>query len=160
MRKANISEISEDRTDSPAGKFCTIDRDLNAAVGSDFRSMDLMKRWPFAVELTRIPAGKANYPFHSHANQFEFYLIVSGTATVRDQNGETEVIAGDFFMFSPGEPHQIINRGADDVTYYCVADNPLSDHVYYPDSDKWGMRTPAKRGVIKGESVDYYLGEE
>jgi len=159
MLKANISEIPEDKSESPKGKYVTIDRDLNAAVGSDFRSTDLLKRWPFAIELTRIPVGKTNYPLHSHASQFEFYLIVSGTATVRHKDGETTAVAGDFFMFSPGEPHQMINKGTEDVTYYCVADNPLSEHVYYPDSDKFGMRSP-KIQVIKGERAEYYLGEE
>ncbi len=159
MRKANIHEIPEERSDSPKGKYATIDRDLNAALGSDFRSMDMMKRWPFAVELTRVPAGKANYPFHCHASMFEFYLIVSGTAIVRDKDGETTAVAGDFFMFGPNEPHQIINRSTEDVTYYCVADNPFSDHTYYPDSGKHSIRVP-QRGIIKGESLEYFTGEE
>ena len=30
MLKANISDIPEERTDSPNGRFCTVDRDLNA----------------------------------------------------------------------------------------------------------------------------------
>ena len=137
-----------------------VDRDLNLALGSDFTSTDLLKRWPFAVEVTRVPAGKTNYPFHSHANQFEFYLIISGTATVRDKDGETTAVPGDFFMFGPGEPHQIRNDGTEDLTYYTVADNPLSDHVHYPDSDKWAVRTP-KRQLVKGQaSADYFEGEE
>jgi uncharacterized cupin superfamily protein len=160
MRKANISEIPENRADSPTGKFCSIDRDLNEAIGGDFRSMDLTKRWPFAVELTRLPAGKANYPFHSHSTQYEFYIIVSGTATVRYKDGQTEAVAGDFFMFGPGEPHQLINNGTDDMTYYCIADNPVGDHGYYPDSDKYIVRLPEPRQLIKGTRVEYYHGED
>jgi hypothetical protein len=29
-----------------------------------------------------------------------------------------------------------------------------------PDSDKWIVRVPEKRQVIKGEKVDYYTGED
>jgi uncharacterized cupin superfamily protein len=160
MRKANLSEIPEEKSGSPSGKFCTIDKPLNQAIGGDSRSMDLTTRWPFDVELSKIPPGAANYPFHSHSNSYEYYIILSGTPTVRHKNGETEAVAGDFFIFKPGEPHQMINRTASDVTYYCIADNPISDHVYYPDSDKYAVRIPEPRQVIKGERVEYYLGED
>ncbi len=155
MLKANISAVPEEESASPSGTFCTIDKPLNEAIGGDPKAMDLTKRWPFAVELTRIPPSAANYPYHSHAVQYEFYLIVSGTATVRHKDGETEATAGDFFMFPPGEPHQMINRSTEDVRYYCVADNPIHDHVYYPDSDKWIVGLEGKRQVIKGKHVDY-----
>jgi len=160
MLKANVSKIPEEKSVSPTGKFCSNDRDLNAAIGGDWRSMDLTKRWPFAVEMTTIPAGKANYPFHSHSTQYEFYLIVSGDAIVRHKDGQTEAAAGDFFMFGPGEPHQILAGSADDVTYYCVADNPINDHAYYPDSDKYLVRLPGPRQLVKGQPVDYYSGED
>ncbi|HEY1609362.1 MAG TPA: cupin domain-containing protein, partial [Paraburkholderia sp.] len=158
MRKANLADIHEEKSGSPSGKFCTFDKPLNEAIGGDPRSNDLRKRWPFAVELTRIPPGARNYPFHSHSAQYEFYIIVSGLATVRDRNGETEAKPGDFFMFAPGEPHQLINNTKLDVTYYSIADNPVNDHGYYPDSDKWIVRIPESRQIIKGERVDYYHG--
>jgi uncharacterized cupin superfamily protein len=160
MRKANISEIAEEKSGSPSGKFCTIDKPLNEAIGGDSRSMDLTKRWPFDVELSRIPPGAANYPYHAHSTQWEFYIIVSGAVTVRHKDGTTESKAGDFFMFGPNEPHQLINKGTIDVAYYCIADNPIADHAYYPDSAKWLVRVPEKRLIIKGDSVDYYAGED
>ena len=161
MRKANISEIPEEPSASPGGKFATFDRPLNEAIGGDWKSMDLTKRWPFAVELTRIPAGKANYPYHSHASQYEFYIIVSGTAIVRHKDGQTEAKPGDFFMFGPTEPHQISASSDGDVTYYSIADNPINEHAYYPDSDKYLVRMPLPRQLIKGgNQVEYYHGEE
>jgi uncharacterized cupin superfamily protein len=160
MRIANIADIKEEKSGSPSGKFCTIDRPLNEAIGGDSRSTDLNKRWPFDVELTRIPAGATNYPFHSHANLYEFYLIVSGRPTVRHKDGTTEAKPGDFFMCEPGEPHHMINNTSEDVLYYCIADNPTNDHVYYNDSDKWLVRIPQKRMLIRGKQVeDYYDGE-
>ena len=161
MRKTNIADIPEESTKSPSGKFHVIDKPLNDALGGDSRSMDLTKRWPFDVELTRLPSGAANYPFHAHAVAHEFYLVVSGRAIVRHKDGETEVGPGDCFIFLPGEPHQMVNRSASDVVYYCVTDNPLNDHAYYPDSDKWIVRVPESRLFLQGaRKVDYYAGED
>jgi len=160
MRKANLADIHEEESASPSGKFHTFDKPMNEAIGGDPRSMDLLKRWPFAVELTRIPPGATNYPFHMHSNQWEFYIIVSGVATVRHANGNTKAKPGDFFMFAPGEPHQMVNNSKADVTYYSIADNPVSDHAYYPNSNKWLLRIPEKRLLIKGERVSYYTAED
>jgi uncharacterized cupin superfamily protein len=160
MRKANLADIHEEKSGSPSGKFCTYDKPLNEALGGDYRSTDLMKRWPFAVELTRIPPGARNYPFHEHSNQYEFYIIVSGVGTLRHREGTSKVKPGDFFMCKPGDEHQLINDSKADLTYYCIADNPLSDHAYYPDSGKWLVRVPESRQIIKGEKVDYYHGED
>lgn len=160
MRKVNIADITEEKSGSPSGKFTTYDRPLNDALGADSRSMDLNKRWPFDVELTRVPPGAHNYPFHTHSNLYEFYIIISGTPTVRHKDGTTEAKAGDAFMFIPGEPHHMINNSTEDVVYYCIADNPLNDHVYYNDSDKWLVRVPEKRQLIRGTPFqEYYDGE-
>ena len=42
---------------------------------------------------------------------------------------------------------------------FCVADNPIGESAYYPDSDKWAVRSPVRR-LIRSEPVDYYDGEE
>jgi uncharacterized cupin superfamily protein len=159
MRKANLSDLPAESWESPRGKFKSWGKSLNDAVGGDSRSMDLTKRWPFEVELAGIPPGKANCPFHSHAVQYEFYIVVAGTLTVRDKDGETEAKPGDFFMFGPGEAHQLINRTAEDVSYYCIADNPLGDTCHYPDSNKWTVRLPQPQ-VLKGEQAEYFEGED
>src|SRR6202012_2435942 len=61
-RKANLADIPEEESVSPPGKFHTFDKPMNEAIGGDPRSNDLTKRWPFAVELTRLPAGASNCP--------------------------------------------------------------------------------------------------
>jgi uncharacterized cupin superfamily protein len=87
------------------------------------------------------------------------YLVVSGNGTVRDKNGETKVVAGDAFIFGPDEPHQIINSGNVDLVYYVIADNPIGESGYYPDSNKWLVRSPERR-LLRSESLDYFDGEE
>ena len=74
-------------------------------------STNLMERHPFDVEIMRLTPGTVPYPYHSHSAQWEFYHIISGPGTVRHQDGNTPVVAGDAFLFKPGEPHQIVNDG-------------------------------------------------
>lgn len=42
---------------------------------------------------------------------------------------------------------------------YVVAENPLGECCYLPDSQKWGVRLP-KHKFIRSDSLDYYDGEE
>jgi hypothetical protein len=43
-----------------------------------------------------------------------------------------------------------------------IADNPIGESAYYPDSKKWkaNKTSPADRVVIKGPETDYFDGEE
>ena len=107
----------------------------------------------------RIPPGKSYCPYHAHGAETELYLVVSGRGKVRDKDGLTEVSAGDSFFFNPGEAHQLTNSGANDFTYYVIADNPRGDSCHYPDSGKWVVRSPERR-LIRSEALDYHDGEE
>jgi uncharacterized cupin superfamily protein len=160
MRKANIADTPKEAWQSPSGKFKCWSKAMNDALGGDSRSMDLTKRWPFDVEISGIAPGSANCPYHSHSNQYEFYLIVSGQGVVRHRDGETEIGPGDYFMFGPNEPHQLINRSTEEMVYHCIADNPIGDHWYYPDSEKWGVSLPERQYLQGGRKIDYYEGED
>ncbi len=133
--------------------------EISVALGRDPTSTDLDLRHPFDVELARVPPGKVPYPYHSHSAQWEFYHVVSGTGSVRHDEGVTAIEAGDAFLFKPGQAHQIVNDGADDLVFYCVADNPIGESCHYPDSEKWLVRSPQRR-IMRSESLDYFDGEE
>ncbi len=162
MKKVNVNEIKEDPWQSPKGNYAVTFTGIAEALGRDPSSLDLAKRWPFDVELNRVPPGKPNFPYHAHSAQWEFYLIVSGNGSVRHEDGKIDVVAGDAFVFGPNEAHQITNTGDIDLVYYVIADNPIGESGYYPDSGKWKVnRTSATdRVVIKGKEVDYFDGEE
>src|SRR5260370_17392812 len=68
---------------------------------------------------------------------------------------------GDAFIFAPNEPHQITNSGEEDLLYYVVADNPIGESAYYPDSGKWKVnKSPsADRVLVKGKRPNYFDGE-
>ena len=159
MRKINVNDIPEDSWSSPKGKFEGSGRGISQALGREPLSMNLMERHPFDVEILRVAPGKTPYPYHSHSAQWEFYHVISGSGIVRHLDGTTAVEAGDAFIFTPGQPHQFTNTGADDFVVYVVADNPIGESTHYPDSNKWAVRSPERR-LLRSEGLDYYDGEE
>ncbi len=169
MHKVNISDVKENPWQSPKGKYAVAFKGISEALGrgrereSGHRiSGDAPERPPFDLEWNRMPPGKPNFPFHAHSAQWEMYLIVSGKASVRHEDGATEAGPGDAFIFGPNEPHQITNSGDVDLIYYVIADNPVGESGYYPDSKKWKVNktSQADRVVIKGHEADYFDGEE
>ena len=160
MKKVNVADIPELVWRSPTGKFVEHGRMVSEALGRERSSLDLRTRHPFDVEIARVPARTAFWPYHSHSAQWEFYIIISGNGTVRDEGGKTEVRAGDAFVFPPGEAHQIINTGATDLVFYIIADNPVGDTCHYPDSGKWSVFQGKDRVVLKGDPADYFDGED
>jgi uncharacterized cupin superfamily protein len=162
MRKVNINEIKEEAWQSPGGKYAVSFKGISEALGREPASLDLSKRHPLDLEWNRVPPGKSNFPYHAHSAQWELYLIVSGEGKVRDKDGTTEVVAGDAFIFGPDQPHQLNNSGEEDLVYYVIADNPIGESAFYPDSGKWKVNksSAADRVVIKGPETDYFEGEE
>lgn len=159
MKKVNTREVKEETWTSPKGKFASNDREISRALGRVPTSTDLNLRHPFDVEICRIPPGKAVCPYHSHSAQWEFYHVIEGSGQVRDESGLTDIEPGDAFLFRPDEPHQIINHSQADLILYLVADNPLGETCYYPDSKKWLVRSPERR-LLRSEPLEYLDGEE
>jgi uncharacterized cupin superfamily protein len=162
VHKVNINEVKEEAWRSPGGKYAVSFKGISEALGRVPTSLDLSKRHPFDLEWNRVPAGKINFPYHAHSAQWELYLIISGEGTVRHKDGINDVMAGDAFIFGPNEPHQLIASGQQELLYYVIADNPIGESSYYPDSGKWKVnKSSAKdRPVIKGQETDYFEGEE
>jgi len=160
MLKVNTKNLEEITWSSPKGKFVGSGKQVSEALGRKPASTDLKERHPFDVELARIPPSIKVFPYHSHSAQWEFYHVVSGKGSVRHEGGTTLVEAGDAFIFKPGEAHQLVNESdTEDLVYYCVADNPIGESCFYPDSGKWLVRSPERR-LIRSGAIDYFDGEE
>ena len=161
MKKINLRDIPEEERVSPKGKYHKHVKDISVALGRDPKSLDLDKRHPFDLGQVRVPPGKSYCPYHVESAQWEMYLVVSGRGSVRDSAGTSEVTAGDVFLFKPGEAHQLSCAGDEDFVYYVIADNPINDSCYYPDSQKWlALKEGDEIVVLKGSETDYYDGEE
>lgn len=50
-------------------------------------------------------------------------------------------------------------RTQNQLTFPVVSDNPLGESCYYPDSQKWLVRSPERR-LMRSDALDYYDGEE
>src|SRR5579871_641369 len=153
MHKVNTNKITEDTWSSPKGKYAGGGKEVSEELGRKPRSTDLNERHPFDVEICRIPPGKSAYPYHAHSAQWEFYHVISGTGYVRHDGGTAPVVAADACLFKPGEAHQFFNDGAVDLVIYVVADNPIGEAWYYPDSNKWGVPIPERR-ALRSEPLD------
>ncbi len=159
MRIVNTNDMDELAWSSPKGTFGGFGKQVSEALGRNPTSTDLLERHPFDVEIARIPPGKIHSPYHSHSAQWEFYHVISGTGKLRHEGGTTAIGPGDAFLCKPGDAHALSNDGTADLVLYVVADNPIGESHYYPDSDKWGVGTPARR-LIRSEPLDYFDGEE
>ena len=85
--------------------------------------------------------------------------MIVGNVSVRHPKGTTAIETGDAFIFQPGEPHQLINDGTQDLVLYVVADDPVGESCHYPDSNKWLVRSPG-RTFLRSDTLEYYSGEE
>jgi len=143
---------------SPKGKFKGTSKELSIALGALRNTPVGLGGHPFDLELNKLAPGECGCPFHSHAAQTELFLILTGSGLVRAGSETFKVQADDVILHPPGEPHQLTNAGETDLVFLLVADNPIVDIYYYPDSDKWGHRTPRK--FFRATDTDYWDNEE
>lgn len=158
MKKVNLNKIKWVERKSPRGAYHKFRRDIAHAFKSAGAGPKFSGEPPFEVELIRLPPGAKNFPFHSHAAEWEFYLIVAGSGKIRAGKITRALEPGDCVMHPPGEPHQIINTGKTDLLYYVVANNSVADVYHYPDSNKWGLSFYDK--VFRINEVNYFDREE
>jgi uncharacterized cupin superfamily protein len=158
MKRILLDDVPWFEWSSPSGKFHGAGKQISEALGAAVNAPLSAGGHPFDLELGRLPPGKSGCSFHSHSAQWELFLILSGQGTVRYGSHSRDIRAGEAVMHPPGEPHQLINTGAAELTYYLVADNPLTEFWHSPDSNKWGHRPG---GVwFRREEVGYWIDED
>ena len=157
-RKRHLDDLAWEFWASPKKKYRAAFAQLSESLGAKRNTPTGLGGHPFDLELGKLAPGECGCPFHSHATQWEFYVFLSGTATVRTLEGTRTFATGDVVLHPPGEAHQFTNTGADELLYLLIADNPPHDVFHYPDSNKWGFRSPRK--FFRTTDADYWDGEE
>lgn len=118
--------------------------------------------------LTELPPGKAQCPFHAHRAEEEMFLILEGEGELRFGNQRYRVRKHDVIACPTGGPevaHQIINTGSTTMRYLALSNTAAVEVCEYPDSNKIGVfadapGTPGLRGLHRAAAaVDYYDGE-
>ena len=109
--------------------------------------------------------GKRAWPYHLHYAEEELFVVLEGQGTLRDDDEEFPVRAGDMILTppSPGTAHQIINTSMRQLRYLALSAKRRPEVCYYPDSGKYGAYFGEGREdafIATGESaVDYWLDE-
>jgi uncharacterized cupin superfamily protein len=123
------------------------------------------------ANVTRVPPGKAAFPFHHHYSNEEHFFVLSGSGVLRHGADVHHVTKHDYIVSLPGGPeraHQLINTGLEDLVYLAISTNVVADVCGYPDSGKTGVRTapfdePNSRFLIPDackDSVGYWELED
>lgn len=119
--------------------------------------------------LTELPPGKAQCPFHSHHAEEEMFFILEGEGELRFGDQRYPIRQHDVIACPTGGAevaHQIINTGATTMRYLALSNIADVEACEYPDSRKVlvvagergrrGLRHMTRRGA----EVDYYDGEK
>lgn len=89
--------------------------------------------------LTVLPPGKVQCPFHSHHGEEEMFLILEGEGELRFGERRYPIRALDVIACPPGGPevaHQIVNTGTATMRYLALSNRVEVDACEYPDSRK------------------------
>ena len=119
--------------------------------------------------LTVLPPGKVQCPFHSHHAEEEMFLILDGEGELRFGAERYPLRRHDVIACPPGGSevaHQIVNTGTVDMRYLALSTLAEVEVCEYPDSRKLLVVTgkpgePGLRKMVRAElTVDYYDREE
>lgn len=130
---------------------------------------DLIGAKKLGYNLTVLPPGKAQCPFHSHHGEEEMFFILEGVGELRFGEARHQIRAGDVIACPCGGAevaHQIINTGVVDMRYLAISTVSEMEICEYPDSQKISAvagRRGARiiRKLFRSEAeVDYYDREK
>ena len=115
--------------------------------------------------LTEVPPGKSQCPFHSHRAEEEMFLILDGNGELRFGSQTYKIRKHDVIACPTGGPstaHQIVNTGTTTLRYLSVSSISDVEVCEYPDSNKIGIfadgsETSRLRATFRAEAtVEYY----
>lgn len=109
----NLSEVEFDDVEEN-GRYTSRRARFSAAIGAR----------KLGYNLTELPPGKAQSPFHSHRAEEEMFLILEGEGELRFGNERYSVRKHDVIACPTGGPevaHQIINTGSTTMRYLALS---------------------------------------
>lgn len=114
--------------------------------------------------LTVLPPGRVQCPFHSHRAEEEMFLILDGEGEFRFGDERYPIRRHDVIACPAGGPevaHQIVNTGSETMRYLALSTMSKVEVCEYPDSGKVGIYARGVRKLFRAEdTVDYYDREE
>lgn len=130
---------------------------------------DLIGAKKLGYNLTVLPPGKAQCPFHAHHSEEEMFFILEGEGELRFGDQRFPLRKHDVIACPCGGPdvaHQIINTGTVELRYLAVSTVAEIEVCEYPDSQKISAVVGPRgdrhvRKMFRSEAeVEYYDREE
>jgi uncharacterized cupin superfamily protein len=150
----NLDDVAFDDVEEN-GKYTSMRGRIGAHIGAR----------KLGYNLTIVPPGKTQCPFHCHHGEEEMFLILEGEGELRFGDQRYPIRRHDVIACPQGGPevaHQIINTGTTTMRYLALSTLSEVDTCEYPDSGKILIVTgqSAESGVHKifrvENTVDYY----
>jgi uncharacterized cupin superfamily protein len=122
--------------------------------------------------LYELPPGARGWPYHYHAGNAEALYVLAGSGTLRLDDEERPLSAGDYVALpaSPAGAHRVRNDGEEPLRYLALSTMDDPDVTVYPDSEKVGVFAGAPPGgdgerdvsgfFRREDAVDYWEREE
>ena len=116
----------------------------------------------FYVNIDYVQHQAYSTKYHSHSQQEEFFMILSGSGILRLQGKEYTVKQGDFLAKPAGQniAHTFYNSGTEILTILDVGTNEKEDTCYYPDEDIYMQKSNEQRRVFRGSDLDLMWASE
>jgi uncharacterized cupin superfamily protein len=107
--------------------------------------------------------GESTCPYHFEGVEEEWLLVLTGTPTLRDPEGEHELASGDVVCFrqGPDGAHKVTNRSDGVVRIVMLSTMPKNELsiCVYPDSDKVSVWPWPGQRLPMGDTIGYWDGE-
>ena len=122
----------------------------------------------FGAYLDTLAPGAWSSHRHWHSAEDEFLYLLSGTATLRDDHGMTDLFPGDAIAWRHGDPnaHHLTNRGDVPARWLIIGSRCAGDVCTYPDDGRrqinsattWAIKaadgTPLQHGDLPPELLN------
>lgn len=123
------------------GAAMIIDPAKVPASGQDGMHTDHLSALPggltqFGAYVDTLQPGAWSSRRHWHEAEDEFILVLDGTVTLHDDDGQTDLVPGDAVCWRHGDPnaHHLTNRGTAPCRTLIIGSRVAGDICHYPDS--------------------------
>lgn len=116
------------------------------------------KNLGFHVEI--LEAGAFSCPYHFHHQEEELFLVLEGSAMVRQDDEFFEVTKGDLILFKSKVAHQFYNHTKSQFKFFALSDYAADEVCEFPDSNKKWERKLNRLSQGGIEVSDYWKDEE
>lgn len=119
----------------------------------------------FGAYVETLQPGSRSSDRHWHEEEDEFLYMLSGEATVIEDDGAHQLHPGDAACWKAGtaNAHQVVNRSSAPCTYLIFGTRMAHDVVHYPDAGKtqydfedgtWRLQRTDDGALIKGGKIE------